>query len=94
MDSDLIELKEQISLLNAELKLFNARSMGKPTTVPSPWLTLKEASALLKFESPRALRQRIRCGKFPPDCCQRIPSPTGKRTIYLVNVQRYLKRLN
>jgi len=94
MEPDLIELKEQISLLHAELKLFNARSAGKPTMAPSPWLPLKEASALLKFESPRSLRQRIQCGKFPPDCCKKISSPTGKRTIYLVNVQRYLKQLN
>jgi len=94
MDPELIELKEQISLLHAELKLLNARRVGKPSIAPSPWLPLKEASALLKFESPRALRQRIQCGQFPPDCCQKIPSPTGKRNIYLVNVQRYLKRLN
>ena len=94
MDPELIELKEQIALLHAELKLLNAKKSGNLTMAPNPWLPLKEASALLKFESPRALKQRIQCGKIPPDCCQRIPSATGKRTIYLVNVQRYLKRLN
>lgn len=94
MEQELIELKEQIAKLHAELKLFNSKPPSKASMAPSPWLPLKEASALLKFESPRALRQRIRCGHFPPDCCQRIPSPTGKRTVYLVNVQRYLKRLN
>ena len=94
MDPELIELKEQIAQLHAELRLLNAKKSGNPTIPPSPWLPLKEASALLKFESPRALKLRIQCGKFPPDCCQKIPSPTGKRTVYLVNVQRYLKRLN
>lgn len=94
MDAELIAIKEQISLLHAELKLLNAKKSDKPLAVASPWLSLKEASALLKFESPRALKRRIRSGNFPPDCCQQIPSPTGKRTLYLINVQRYLKQLN
>jgi hypothetical protein len=94
MDFELAALKSQMALLHAELRLLNAKKIAKPPAEPSPWLSLKEASALLRFESARSLKQRIRSGKFPPDCCQQIPSPTGKRTIYLVNVQRYLKRLN
>jgi hypothetical protein len=94
MNSDLIELKEQMAMLHAELKLLNAKKPVKQTAEPSPWLSLQEAADLLRFKSARSLRQRIHNGQFPPDCCQRIPSTTGKRHVYLVNVQRYLKQLN
>ena len=94
MTSELIELKEQMAKVHAELKLLNAKTMGKQQPEPSPWLSLKDAAALLRFESARALRQRIRRGQFPPDCFQQISSPSGKRHVYLVHVQRYLKRLN
>ena len=43
--------------------------------------------------SARALKNRILRGSFPPDCFRQVPSPSGKRHSYLVNVERYLKRL-
>ena len=58
-----------------------------------PWLPLKEAAPLLHFPSPRALKNRILRGSFPPDCFRQMPSPSGKRHSYLVNVERYLKTL-
>ena len=94
MEQEVLELKEQMAKLCAELKLLNAKQPVKPPLEPSQWLSLKEAACLLRFQSARALRQRIRNGQFPPDCCQQIPSTSGKRHLYLVNVQRYLKKLN
>ena len=93
MEQEVLELKEQMARLYAELKLINAKQPVKPSQPASPWLSLKEAACLLRFESARALKQRIQNGKIPPDCCQKIPSPSGKRHLYLVNVQRYLKLL-
>jgi hypothetical protein len=37
MDSDLVELKEQMTMLHAELKLLNAKKPVKQTAEPSPW---------------------------------------------------------
>ena len=94
MEPEVIELKEQMAKLSAELKLLNAKTVAKQAAETNPWLSLKEGAALLRFVSARSLRQRILQGQFPPDCCQKIPSASGKRHVYLVNVQRYLKRLN
>ena len=94
MESALIELKEEMAMLSAQLKLLNAKQPGKQPLEASPWLPLTEAAELLRFISARALRDRIRRGQFPPDCYKQIPSTSGKRHIYLVNVQRYLKQLN
>ena len=42
---------------------------------------------------PRALKARILRGGFPPDCYRQLPSVSGKRHTYLVNVERYLRKL-
>jgi hypothetical protein len=59
----------------------------------SPWLPLKEGAPLLHFSSARTLKHRILRGSFPPDCFPEVPSPSGKRHSYLVNVDRYIKTL-
>ena len=95
MDPLLSDLQDQLSMLNAELKLLNAKNSGKQLLVEAnPWLCLKEAAPILRFKSARALKARIKAGHFPPDCCKQIPSTTGKRQQYLVNVQKYLKLFN
>jgi len=95
MDSTLSELQDQITMLSAEVKLLKAKNSGKQHSIEaSPWLCLKEAAPLLRLKSPRALKARIQAGQFPPDCCKQIPTTSGKRQQYLVNVQRYLKHLN
>jgi hypothetical protein len=75
---------------------FLEKLMGAPEGRPhkaSPWLPLREAAPLLHFKSPRALKARILRGGFPPDCFRQLPSPSGKRHSYLVNVERYLRTL-
>ena len=95
MDPLLSDIQDQLSMLCAEIKLLNAKNSGKQLLIEaSPWLCLKEAAPLLRLKSARALKARIRAGQFPPDCCKQIPTTTGKRQQYLVNVQRYLKHLN
>ena len=94
MDSSLSELQDQITMLSAEVKLLKAKNSGKQFLVEaSPWLCLKDAAPLLRFKSPRALKARIQAGQFPPDCCKQIPTTSGKRQQYLINVQKYLKHL-
>ncbi len=80
--------------MHAELKLLNAKTSESSACEANPWLSLKEAAAVLRFKSARALKARIEKGQFPPNCVQKIPSPSGKRFGYLVNVQRYLRQLN
>jgi len=92
MESVVVELTAQLSQLSAQLKLFTAQGQP-PGPKSSPWLPLKEAALLLHFSSARALKNRILHGSFPPDCFRQVPSPSGKRHSYLVNVERYLKRL-
>jgi len=92
MESVVAELTAQLSQLSAQLRLLTAQ--GQPVAPKSsPWLPLKEAAPLLHFPSPRALKNRILRGSFPPDCFRQVPSPSGKRHSYLVNVERYLKTL-
>jgi hypothetical protein len=86
------ELTAQLSLLSAQLRLLLAQGQPAPQK-SSPWLPLKEAAPLLHFSSARALKHRIQRGSFPPDCFRQVPSPSGKRHSYLVNVDRYLKTL-
>ena len=94
MDSSPSELQDQLTILSAEVKLLKAKNSGKQFLVEaSPWLCLKEAALLLRIKSARALKARIQAGQFPPDCCKQIPTTTGKRQQYLVNVQKYLKHL-
>jgi hypothetical protein len=83
MDNVVTELTAQLQQLSAQLKLMNAQSQ----------LPLREAAPLLHCKSPRALKARILRGGFPPDCYRQLPSPTGKRHTYLVNVERYLRTL-
>ena len=80
--------------IHAELKLLNAKATTSSTCDANPWASLKEAAVILRFKSARALKARIKRGQFPPNCVQKIPSPSGKRYSYLVNVQRYLRQLN
>ena len=95
MDPLLSDLQDLVTMLCAELKLLNAKNNRKQHSIEaSPWLCLKEAAPLLRLKSPRALKARIQAGQFPPDCCKQIPTTSGKRQQYLVNVQRYLKHLN
>jgi hypothetical protein len=92
VESVVAELTAQLSQLSAQLKLLTAQ--GQPAQQKSsPWLPLKEAAPLLHFPSPRALKNRILRGSFPPDCFRQVSSPSGKRHSYLVNVERYLKTL-
>jgi hypothetical protein len=81
-----------LSQLSAQLRLLTAQGQSlQPKS--SPWLPLREAAALLHFPSPRALKNRILKGGFPPDCYRQPPSPSGKCHSYLVNVYSYLKTL-
>jgi len=92
METMVAELTAQLSQLSAQLKLLTAQ--GKPAPQKSsPWLPLKEAAPLLHFPSPRALKSRILRGSFPPDCFRQVPSPSGRRHSYLINVDRYLRTL-
>jgi len=93
MDNVVAELTAQLAQFSAQLKLLNAQSQPKSAHKASPWLPLREAAPLLHFRSPRALKARILRGGFPPDCYRQLPSPSGKRHSYLVNVERYLKTL-
>ena len=92
MQSVVAELTHQLTRLSAQLTLLTAQH--PPAQRPSsPWLPLREAAELLHFQSARALKNRILRGSFPPDCYRQLPSPSGKRHSYLVNVERYLKSL-
>ncbi len=93
MDNVVAELTAQLAQLSAQLKLLNAQSQPQPSAKASPWLPLREAAPLLHCKSPRALKARILRGGFPPDCYRQLPSPSGKRHSYLVNVERYLRTL-
>lgn len=93
MDNVVAELTSQLAQLSAQLKLLNAQNVSRPAPQASPWLPLREAAPLLHCKSPRALKARILRGGFPPDCYRQLPSPTGKRHTYLVNVDRYLRTL-
>jgi hypothetical protein len=99
MDSDLgdfkqlvMELTEHLAQLSAQLRLLTGVKAAN-SQAASPWLPLREAAQILRFTSSRTLRNRIVRGSFPPDCYRQLPSPTGKRHTYLVNVERYLKSL-
>ena len=92
MESVVAELTAQLSQLSAQLRLLTAQGQPAPQE-RSPWLPLKEAAPLLHFSSARALKNRILRGTFPPDCVRRMPSASGKRHSYLVNVDRYLMTL-
>jgi hypothetical protein len=92
MEHVVAELTDQLARLSAQLKLFSAQQPPSARK-SSPWLPLREAAELLHFSSPRALKYRIVRGGFPPDCYRRLPSPSGKRHAYLVNVDRYLRTL-
>ncbi len=93
MNEVVTELTAQLAQLSAQLKLLNAQNQPRPSSKPSPWLPLRDAAPLLHFRTPRALKARIVRGSFPPDCYRQLPSPSGKRHTYLVNVERYLKTL-
>jgi hypothetical protein len=93
MDNVVTELTAQLQQLSAQLKLLNAQSQPQQATKASPWLPLREAAPLLHCKSPRALKARILRGGFPPDCYRQLPSVSGKRHTYLVNVERYLRTL-
>jgi hypothetical protein len=92
METVVAELTAQLSQLSAQLKLLTAQGSPAPQK-SSPWLPLKDAAPLLHFPSARALKNRILRGSFPPDCFRQLPSPSGKRHSYLVNVDRYLRTL-
>ncbi len=93
MDNVVAELTAQLAQLSAQLKLLNAQNQPQPSAKASPWLPLREAAPLLHCKSARALKARILRGGFPPDCYRQLPSASGKRHSYLVNVERYLRTL-
>ncbi len=93
MNNITTELTAQLAQLSAELKLHNAQRKLQKELKTSPWLPLRNAAPLLHFKTPRALKNRILRGGFPPDCFRKMPSPSGKRHSYLVNVERYLRTL-
>jgi hypothetical protein len=88
--SEIAELTAQVARLSAQLQLLTAQ--GEPAQRESPWLPLSKAAGLLHCQ-PRALRRRIISARFPETCYRRVPGPSGKRSTYLVNVERYLKML-
>lgn len=92
MTTDLSTLTQGIQQLRAEMELLKAQRVRGQISI-SPWLPLKEASVRLHFSSPRALRNRIRNGQFPPDCYRVDPTSPGKAVKYLVNVELYIKLL-
>jgi hypothetical protein len=92
MERVVADLNEQLSRLSAQLTLLTAQHPPAPRK-SSPWLPLREAAELLHFSSARALKYRILRGGFPPDCYRQLPSPSGRRHAYLVNVERYLRTL-
>lgn len=89
--SEIAELTAQITRLSAQLQLLTAQA--QPPEKPSPWLPLDKAAPLLHC-SPRSLRRRILTNRFPENAYRRIPGPSGKRSTYLVNVERYLRALH
>jgi hypothetical protein len=92
MADDLSILNQQVKKNAAELALLKAQLVaGRPTA--SPWFPLKEASTKLNFTSPRALRNRIQGGHFPPDCFRVDPTFSGGSVRYLINVERYVRKL-
>ena len=93
MGKDISELSSKIEQLTAEVALLKARKGTQPST-NSPWLSLQEAATILKFSSHRALRNRIKSGKFPPECYRELPTKSGKRSNFIINVDRYIKLLN
>lgn len=93
MDDVTARLSAKMDNLSAQLKLFYAQCRPQQAHKVSPWLPLREAAELLHIKSPRALKARILRGGFPPDCYRLLPSPSGKRHSYVVNVERYLKTL-
>jgi hypothetical protein len=94
LNPELAELRQALAQMHAELKLLSAKTLSASACDANPWVSLKEAAVILQFKSARALKARIERGQFPPNCVQKIPSPSGKRYSYLVNVQRYLRQLN
>lgn len=88
---ELADLAAQVERLASQLEVLTSREKTSPNA--SPWLPLKEAAVLLHYSSPRALQRKILSGRFPSECYRRLPSPSGKRSSYLFNVERYLKTL-
>lgn len=88
--TEIAELTSQLTRLSAQLQVLTAQT--QPSEKASPWLPLSKAAPLLHWP-PRTLRRRILAGQFPEACYRRLPGPSGKRSIYLVNVERYLKTL-
>ena len=93
MNQDLSALTNQIERLVAEVDLLKAQHTPRVKS-SSPWVSLQEAATRLNFSSPRALKNRIKSGRFPPDCYREEPTVSGKRSIFMVNVDRYIKLLN
>lgn len=87
---EIAELTAEITRLSNQLQLL--LSQAQPAEKPSPWLPLDQAAPLLHC-TPRALRRRILANRFPENSYRRILGPSGKRSRYLINVERYLKTL-
>jgi hypothetical protein len=92
MEPDYTALHKTVVRLSAEIQLLKAQqSSGYQQS--NPWLPLKDAATRLNFPSARALRNRIKTGRFPPDCYRIDPTATGGVVRYLIHVERYIKKL-
>lgn len=87
---EIAALTEQLARVAAQLQVLTAQAAPAPKA--SDWLPLSKAAPLLHCQ-PRTLRRRIASMRFPESCYRRIPGPSGKRSTYLVNVERYFKTL-
>jgi hypothetical protein len=93
VETDLLAINQKLDRMRAELALLKAQR-ERDSVFNSPWIPLTEAASRLNFSSPRVLKNRIRSGKFPPDCYREDPTTFGHPVRYLIHVERYIKRLN
>lgn len=93
MEPDFTVLHETVERLNAEIQLLKAQQRSSYKQA-NPWLPLKDAASRLNFRSARALKNRIKTGRFPPECYRLDPTAPEGVVRYLVNVERYIKKLH
>lgn len=92
MEPDYSALHQTVVRLSAEIQLLKAQqSSGFKQT--NPWLPLKDAATRLNFRSARSLKNRIKTGRFPPECYRLDPTAPDGVVRYLVHVERYIKKL-
>jgi hypothetical protein len=87
------EIKQQLSLICAQLNVIEARLMLKPSLSSSPLLPLAEAAVALHFPSSRALRIAIDRGRIPPQFVSATTGETGRRRTIYVDVEGFVSHL-